>query len=307
MKFKNKKKILIISAIGILLTTIGVLALNGAFGGGASIPSDTFTRGLVGYWSMDEGRGTTTADISGNNNTGIMVSTTTSPAWTSGRANPPAGGGGALSFDGTDDYIQTTVSQSTTTVSLWVQNSGVWEHVIDVNGTKYVNGAAGTPTSYPVYFSGTAVQIGKTGAASYFTGKIDEVRIYNRALSVAEVRYHYNRGGPVAYWKFDEGSGTTTYDGSGNNNTGQMITAASSPAWVSGKYGSALNFDGTNDYVSRAYDTDFDFGTGSFTLSSWFKHDTITVTTIDVQVGASADDGIITNNSSLSNAGVIVV
>src|SRR3989344_9560005 len=165
LKIRKKSIIVVFGIVAVLAITGTVLGLNGFFGGGGSIPSDTFPRGLVGYWSMDEGRDTTSADISGNNNTGIMVSTTSSPAWTSGRANPPAGGGGALSFDGTDDYNQTTVSQSTTTVSLWVQNSGVWEHVVDVNGTKYVNGAAGTPTSYPVYFSGTAVQIRKIGAA----------------------------------------------------------------------------------------------------------------------------------------------
>src|SRR3989344_9367581 len=107
MKFKNKKKILIISAIGILLTTIGVFALNGAFGGGASIPSDTFTRGLVGYWSMDEGRGTTTADISGNNNTGIFITAASSPAWTRGAPalNRSGTSGSGLSFDGTNDKV----------------------------------------------------------------------------------------------------------------------------------------------------------------------------------------------------------
>jgi len=55
---------------------------------------------------------------------------------------------------------------------------------------------------------------------AYFNGIIDEVRIYNRALSPEEIRFHYSRGGPVAYWKFDEGQGTKVYDLSGNNNNG---------------------------------------------------------------------------------------
>ena len=51
---------------------------------------------------------------------------------------------------------------------------------------------------------------------NFFDGLIDELRVYERVLSAEEVRYHYNRGGPILHWKFDEGSGTTTYDSSGN-------------------------------------------------------------------------------------------
>jgi hypothetical protein len=45
----------------------------------------------------------------------------------------------------------------------------------------------------------------------------------------------------------EEGSGTTTADTSGNGNTG---TLSGSPTWTtSGKYGKAISFDGTDDYV----------------------------------------------------------
>ena len=47
--------------------------------------------GLVGGYRFSEGAGTTTADVSGNNNTGILVN---GPAWTAGEY------GGALSFSG---------------------------------------------------------------------------------------------------------------------------------------------------------------------------------------------------------------
>lgn len=58
---------------------------------------------------------------------------------------------------------------------------------------------------------------------------------------VAEV----NAGGLVAYWKFDEGSGNTAYDCSGNGNDGSLHGAT----WVDGKVNKALSFDGSNDYV----------------------------------------------------------
>jgi len=49
----------------------------------------------------------------------------------------------------------------------------------------------------------------------------------------------------VGYWDFDQGSGTTAYDGSGYNNHGTIYGAS----WTSGKVNGALNFDGLDDYV----------------------------------------------------------
>jgi hypothetical protein len=119
----------------------------------------------------------------------------------------------------------------------------------------YVNGKdeAGTKSwdvISSLYVSTAPLRIGNrdvSGNESYFDGFIDEVRIYNRALSAEEIRYHYNRGGPVAHWKFDEGSGTTTYDGTNNNNDGTLGDGtcspgdhpSSCPAWTTGKFGSA--------------------------------------------------------------------
>lgn len=80
-------------------------------------------------------------------------------------------------------------------------------------------------------------------------GTIDELRIYNRALSPAEVRQLYNFApGPVGYWKFDDGSGTSVTDSSGNGYTGTWGGTGSH--WTSGKYGKAAIFNGQNDYVN---------------------------------------------------------
>ena len=78
-----------------------------------------------------------------------------------------------------------------------------------------------------------------------FNGTIDEVRIYNRVLSEAEIRYHYNKGKPIAHWKFDEGEGSTAYDSTDNDNDGTIHGAT----WTTGKHGTALSFDGVDDYV----------------------------------------------------------
>jgi hypothetical protein len=49
----------------------------------------------------------------------------------------------------------------------------------------------------------------------------------------------------VAYWTFDEGSGNAVYDTSGNDNNGTIYGAT----WGVGKYGTALQFNGQDNYV----------------------------------------------------------
>ena len=45
--------------------------------------------------------------------------------------------------------------------------------------------------------------------------------------------------GLVGYWNFDEGSGTTAADSSGNNNTG---TLTNGPTWTAGKKRASFGF-----------------------------------------------------------------
>src|SRR3990167_8862308 len=72
--------------------------------------------------------------------------------------------------------------------------------------------------------------------------------------------------GLVGYWNFDEGSGATVADSSGNGNNG---TLSGGPTWVTGKVGSgALSFDGTNDYINIPSSALYDFA-GDFTVSAW--------------------------------------
>ncbi|MHC4790812.1 MAG: LamG-like jellyroll fold domain-containing protein, partial [Planctomycetota bacterium] len=98
-----------------------------------------------------------------------------------------------------------------------------------------------------------------------FDGKIDELRLYDRALRADEVRQIYQEGSAVAYWRFDEGSGSTAHDSAGGND-GTIYGAQ----WTTGKIGRALSFDRNNDYVDVAHRPDFDIGT-RFAVQLWFK------------------------------------
>src|SRR5262245_8347122 len=53
--------------------------------------------------------------------------------------------------------------------------------------------------------------------------------------------------GLVAAYSFDEGSGTTVIDASGNGNTGTIVAATWAP---NGRYGYGLSFNGANSYVN---------------------------------------------------------
>ena len=72
--------------------------------------------------------------------------------------------------------------------------------------------------------------------------------------------------GLLAYWKFDEGSGTMAADSSGN---GYIGTLYGGPAWVVGKRENALSFDGVDDYVSINNSTGLDPHTSNWTISAW--------------------------------------
>ena len=77
----------------------------------------------------------------------------------------------------------------------------------------------------------------------------------------------------LAEWKFEEGSGVTVSDTSGNGNTGIL---ENSPNWVNGKVGKALEFDGTNRYFV-ILDTSALSPTNAITLEAWINSDEITL------------------------------
>jgi len=111
---------------------------------------------------------------------------------------------------------------------------GKWHFIVGVvTGSElkvYVDGnleATNTQTITPFDYDGSAM-VGKAG--SRFTeGVIDEVRIYNRALTQEEIIQLYKGGhiwkGLVLWLKFDEGTGTTAYDSSGYGNHGTIYGA----------------------------------------------------------------------------------
>jgi len=69
--------------------------------------------------------------------------------------------------------------------------------------------------------------------------------------------------GLIAYWTFDEGSGTVAYDSAGTNDG-----TISGAQWTEGIIGGALDFDGVDDYV-RVADSHSLTPTNEVTVSAW--------------------------------------
>jgi len=255
---KNKKQATSVNFNKYLVISLGifVIILASLFIIHNSARAD-ITTGLVGWWKFDEGSGITTGDSSGSNNTGTLAN---GPTWTTGKI------GGALSFDGVDDYVNLSTPASLTsltypiTLSLWIKPSSLggvnsveimnfrvddpntetkivlynsdlyiagsshrdrvsvngiisttnWNHIvytIDGSYTRklFINGVVQSFGS-PDYFSPSDISIGNGKSL------IDEVRIYNRALSAAEILelYNYTGGGTPTPTPTPSGTPTPT-------------------------------------------------------------------------------------------------
>ena len=186
---------------------------------------------------------------------------------------------GSTQYNATLNNVAISRSSDTTIVGGWHQVVITYNNATDRKIKMYVDGTeVSYATQIPMsgsYSSDASknLTIGShANGASYWDGKLDEVRIYNRALSSAEIKSLYQWApGPVAYYSGDEGTGTSLYDRSGNANTGTLGTGASAPSWTAGKFGKALKFDGTDDYVTIPTSANFDFGAGDFTFGMWLK------------------------------------
>ena len=130
----------------------------------------------------------------------------------------------------------------------------------------YVNGVLDTSSSLKgsIDTNNMPLSIGRSGFGSdYFTGMIDEVQIWNRALTAGEVLNEYNSVVHlVSYWKFDNNA----LDSLGNNNHGTVYGAT----YTTGKAGNALNFDGIDDYVNISDSNSLDI-TNFITIEAWIN------------------------------------
>jgi hypothetical protein len=225
-------------------------------------PTGTTKAELVGWWRFDEGSGTVANDSSGNGNDGTFNG---DPQWAAGMF------GGALEFNGTDDYVEVPDNESLHlwerfTLAAWIYQvessssriidkigagtangphldthpgttlrscSGTcvstaadytleeWHHVavtFDEGDVKlYIDGSIEGEGSAPSPLAGNSLSL-RIGAdsdgQSLFHGLIDDVRVYNRALTEAEILAAMEGAGSVYPYAFgpDPADGTLHED-----------------------------------------------------------------------------------------------
>ena len=181
------------------------------------------------------------------------------------------GFGYALKVDETYSYQPYLVITGTTSAYRYANvniNDGVWHHIVGVAKASsttidmYVDGVLINGVASLLSWAGTAttnaLRLGKNYGSAFFKGKLANSKIYNKALSAAEVLQNYeaqkskfantivqsglvlnlDAGNPYSY----AGSGTTWYDTSGNSFNATLIN---SPTYTSDN-GGVLNWASAN-------------------------------------------------------------
>jgi hypothetical protein len=137
-----------------------------------------------------------------------------------------------------------------------------WHHVaftIDPNGLTnvYLDGKSVLSFTETPLTPLNATYIGASNAGSRIlsNGKIDEVRIWSTARSEAEIKgnmFHELQGNEtnlVAYYKMNDGSGSTLSDQTSNSNDGTITGATWQHSGAFSGPRQQLDFDGINDFV----------------------------------------------------------
>jgi len=132
--------------------------------------------------------------------------------------------------------------------------------------------------NYPLVFSDAAVELSFGGQGNYWGRNTLPCFVAGNDSNAANVNDSFPSCSEIpniwvspsanlsAFWRFDDGSGLIANDSSGNLNTGVLKNG---PTWVVGAFGSALSFDGINDYVEANNSKTLNITGNQFTLSAW--------------------------------------
>jgi hypothetical protein len=244
---------------------------------------DLITSGSVSIWVSPRTINTTSGQILLNKGDLINFSDTAYSMYVNTN--------GTIAFEISSEAASNAATSNTVlSPNIWYNVTGTWDADFVY---IYVNGIfeAKTAKTVTVQNSSGHLNYGRPATNSSnnpFSGRLDELRVYNRTLTNDEIKRLYNVGSSVvnasqagkvtsglaAYWSFDGRDASshakiTVIDRSGNGNMGTIFNATTSPFGL-GKLGQAFTADGTDDYVKTSYAPNITSAT-SFSLSVWFK------------------------------------
>jgi glucose/arabinose dehydrogenase/PKD repeat protein len=169
---------------------------------------------------------------------------------------------------------------STKTTTIWPEKVNLSFNTAPTGLTLYLDGVAKTaPFVYDtlIGFNHTIEARNQTVASTNYTfGSWSDGGAQTHTIVVPSAAQSYGAtfttaqalSGLMAAWGFNEASGISTADSSGNNNTATLVNGL---ARAVGKYGSGLSFDGTNDYLSVPNSASTNISGTSLTISMWLN------------------------------------
>jgi hypothetical protein len=203
------------------------------------------------------------------------------------------------SADAANAAVASALSNAAPTTGAWVHLAGVRDAAKSVI-KLYVNGLLQQSTSYKsAWQANGGVQVGRGKSngnpADFFAGAVDEVRLFDHALSDVEVAASAKLTRDlVAAYGFDEGGGATAADAVGSHPL--TLTGA---GWGGGYGGPGLSLNGTS---GQATTDGLVTTSGSFSVSAWAAiADTTTFRTVASQDGTNVS-GFYLQYSAADNA-----
>ena len=176
---------------------------------------------------------------------------------------------GTATTDSTPPTVSLTVPSGGATVSGTITVSANASDNVGVSGVQFLLngvalGAEDTTAPYSISWNTTTVANGNhtlTARARDAAGNL------TTSAPVTITVSNQPSTGLVAAYGFNETSGSTVSDASGSGNNGTISGATRT---TSGKYGSALSFDGINDLVTISDAASLDLTT-ALTLEAWVR------------------------------------
>ncbi len=173
-------------------------------------------------------------------------------------------------------------------VGEWVHASAVWngdEVTLYINGEKKETKQSGKITA-----GGKYTIIGRDAKGNFFKGRIDEVKIYDGAISEEQAKDDFNGVKPepheeaaetseeipdnqlLANWDFEFIANNIVSDIINNNRGVLKGVEENKDNLITGKTGKALLLDGIDDRIEVSHTDKLSLsGSKSFTLSAWIK------------------------------------
>jgi len=209
----------------------------------------------------------------------------------------------ALTYIYFDKAISETVLQTTTTAATAVGSNKILIAVAQNNAdtakdaTFQVYGGSGGVGTFITAdnIAASAITANEIAANTIVANNIAASAITANEISLGlynQIDANWPSDANLAlYWSFDEGAGLVAIDGSSKGNNGTLNGAMTAGDWIPGKSGTMLDFDGTDDYVSKASPSFVDDTQGAVSL--WVKIDNLaaiqTIWAINEDGAASGD------------------